>query len=497
MFLSWSFGPEAIGSYMSQFGRIVSLNMREKAIKADASERRFPSINGVCKAPGSGHGTCSSDGQVTPACRGEAEKKSNNKLSGEILQGRMDNTIKYSLIFIAIIIFFWAIYHAQAFLVPLSFAILLAMLMVPISNTLERWGFRRTWSSLTSTVIMITVAAVIVVLLSSRAGRFASALPPLVEQIAQQYQKMQQAVENQWGIRLPTQSDLLAGGSSESSSEAAPTEGVSERSGGSATGAASQRPRPPAEASPTDASSREGSAWVSSSWFSSIVGTFTNIFAGTLAILGDMLLTLVYVFALLFYRDKFQEFLRRLTPDAEHPRIARILDHTNRVVRQYLWGRLLLIIILAIFYGIGFLVVGLQHALFLAIFASLCSIIPYLGPMIGIALPILVALGSQSSLVLSLWVLAVFAVAQFIESYLLEPLIVGAEVNVNPLITIVAVVAGSLLWGVAGLILAIPIVGIMRVIFDNFDSLQPYGYLLGQQETSPGWKKVMEKAKGG
>lgn len=409
----------------------------------------------------------------------------------------MENTIKYSLIFIATIVFFWATYHAQDFLVPLSFAVLLAMLMVPISNTLERWGFRRTWSSLTSTLIIITIAAGIVLLLSSRAGRFAAALPPLLERFAHQYEKMQQTVQHQWGVRLPTQSDLLAGGSSESSSDAAPTEDGSERSGSSAAGAASQRQRTTSEAPPTGSASRPDSTQVSSSWFSSIVGTFTNIFAGTLAILGDMLLTLVYVFALLFYRDKFQEFLWRLTPEAEHPRIARIIDHTSRVVRQYLWGRLLLMIILAIFYGIGFLVIGLQHALFLAIFASLFSIIPYIGPIVGIALPILVALGSQSSLVLVLWVLAVFAAAQFIESYLLEPLIVGAEVNVNPLVTIVAVVAGSLLWGIPGLILAIPIVGIMRVIFDNFDSLQPYGYLIGQQETSPGWKKVIEKSKSG
>jgi predicted PurR-regulated permease PerM len=80
-------------------------------------------------------------------------------------------------------------------------------------------------------------------------------------------------------------------------------------------------------------------------------------------------------------------------------------------------------------------------------------------------------------------------VAQFVQSYILEPLIVGAEVHVNPFFTIVAVVAGSLLWGIPGLILAIPIVGIMRVIFDNFDSLQPYGYLVGQKETSQGGKR--------
>jgi predicted PurR-regulated permease PerM len=314
-----------------------------------------------------------------------------------------------------------------------------------------------------------------------------------MEQVTQHYQKVQRTVQNQWGIELPAQDELLGDGSSGASSDVLPTQEPETRGG--AAGTSSQQPPTHSEASPASSSSGEGGTTVSGSWFSSIMSTLTNILTSTLAILGDMLLTLVYVFTLLFYRDKFQEFLWRLMPDAEHPRIARIIDHTSSVARQYLWGRLLLIIILAIFYGLGFLVIGLQHALFLAVFASLFSIIPYIGPIIGIALPILVALVSQSSLMLLLWVLAVFAVAQFIESYILEPLVVGAEVNVNPFFTIVAVVAGSLLWGISGLILAIPVVGILRVIFDNFDSLQPYGYLIGQQETSHGWKKVIEKIK--
>lgn len=262
-----------------------------------------------------------------------------------------DNTIKYSLILIAIVVFFWAIYHVRAFLVPLSFAALLAMLMVPISNVLERRGFRRTWSSFTSSLIIIMIAAVVVVFLSSQASRFASELPRLLEQVAQQYQKVRQTVQNQWGIMLPTQSDLLAGGSSGAPSAAPPTKEPSARHGGSAAGAVSQRQPVNSEASPASSSSRDEGTTASGSWLSSVMRTLTNIFTGTLAILGDMLLTLVYAFALLFYRDKFQEFLWCLTPDAEHPRIARIIDHTSNVARQYLWGRLLLIIILAIFYG--------------------------------------------------------------------------------------------------------------------------------------------------
>ena len=105
-----------------------------------------------------------------------------------------DNTIKYSLILIAIIAFFWAIYQARAFLVPLSFAALLAMLMAPISNALERWGFGRMWSSLTSTLIIITIAAGVVLLLSSRASGFAAELPRLMERVTQHYQKVRQTV---------------------------------------------------------------------------------------------------------------------------------------------------------------------------------------------------------------------------------------------------------------------------------------------------------------
>jgi predicted PurR-regulated permease PerM len=132
-----------------------------------------------------------------------------------------DQTLHYSVMLIALIAGLWALYHARPFLVPLSFAALLAMLMVPISNALERWGWRRMGSSLTSTLIMITLAAGLVWLLSSRASSFATELPRLLEQVTHQYQKLRQTVHYQWGIELPTQEDLLAQESAGATSEGA------------------------------------------------------------------------------------------------------------------------------------------------------------------------------------------------------------------------------------------------------------------------------------
>jgi predicted PurR-regulated permease PerM len=88
---------------------------------------------------------------------------------------------------------------------------------------------------------------------------------------------------------------------------------------------------------------------------------------------------------------------------------------------------------------------------------------------------------------MALWVLAVYAIIQFTQTYLLEPLVVGARVSINPLCTIVIIVAGEMLWGIPGMILAIPMLGIIKIICDSIPELQPYGFLIGEVKTA---KKV-------
>jgi predicted PurR-regulated permease PerM len=146
-------------------------------------------------------------------------------------------------------------------------------------------------------------------------------------------------------------------------------------------------------------------------------------------------------------------------------------------------------------YGIGFSIAGVKNAFFFAILCGLLEIIPFIGNLAGTALTLLMAVtqGGGSNIIIG--ILITYALVQFIQSYIIEPLVVGAEVNINPLFTIIAIVLGETVWGIPGMILAIPLVGIFKIICDNVESLKPYGFLIGEEKKKkePG---MMDKVKG-
>jgi predicted PurR-regulated permease PerM len=417
---------------------------------------------------------------------------------------RLETIVKYSLVIIVLVVLFWAIYQARAFLIPLTCAAILAMMLIPAARRLESWGWNRLWSSLTSVLILIIVVGGLVFLLSARASDFASHFSTIRQQVMEKYQAMRQAVQEQWRISLPALGEFL----SDESPSSPPSQDASAASQDQSPAttdhisgaAASNRPTGFLDTRsahrPSFSPSNRGGADISASWLSSIAGPVAQWLSSLMATFGDILLALVYIFSLLYYRDKFREFLLRVTPAEEHSRVTRIIDDTSGVARKYLWGRFILILILAVLYGIGFMMIGLKHALFLALTAAIFTFVPYIGPFIGIAFPVLVALASQHVLTSLLGVLVVYLAAQFVESYILEPIIVGAEVDINPFFTIVAVVVGGLMWGVLGMIVGIPILGITRIILDHIEPLRPYAFLLGEEQKDSKPSKLAKKIKG-
>ncbi len=133
-----------------------------------------------------------------------------------------------------------------------------------------------------------------------------------------------------------------------------------------------------------------------------------------------------------------------------------------------------------VMYGIGFSIIGVKGAIFFAILCGLLEIVPFVGNLTGNAITVLMVIAQGGSMQMVLGVLITYAVVQFIQTYLLEPLVVGSEVNINPLFTIIGIVLGELIWGIPGMILVIPLLGIAKIICDNVDGLKPYGYLLGR-----------------
>jgi predicted PurR-regulated permease PerM len=158
----------------------------------------------------------------------------------------------------------------------------------------------------------------------------------------------------------------------------------------------------------------------------------------------------------------------------------------------------MMIALLWVMYGIGFSIVGVKNAIFFAILCGVLEIIPFIGNLTGTGLTMIMALSQGGGGGMVVGILITYAVVQFIQTYILEPLVVGSEVNINPLFTIVVIVVGELVWGVPGMVLAIPVLAIVKVICDHIEPLKPYGYLIGEEkkDDKKDNKNLLEKVKG-
>ena len=156
----------------------------------------------------------------------------------------------------------------------------------------------------------------------------------------------------------------------------------------------------------------------------------------------------------------------------------------------------MMIVCLWILYGIGFTIVGVKNALFFAMLCGLLEIVPFIGNIIGTTITVFMVLAQGGSGGMVIGVLATYAIVQSFQSYVLEPLVVGSNVNINPLFTILVLVFGEFVWGLPGMVLAIPVLGIIKIICDHVRPLHPIGYLIGEDKKSSSTKKWIQKIKG-
>jgi predicted PurR-regulated permease PerM len=156
------------------------------------------------------------------------------------------------------------------------------------------------------------------------------------------------------------------------------------------------------------------------------------------------------------------------------------------VAPHYLFGKLILVTFLAIMYAVGLTLLGVKYGILLGVLAAVLSIIPYIGNFIGGVLPMAMVLVTQDETWPIFAIIGLFGFAQFIESYFLEPLIVGGKVSINPMASIIGVVLAGGIWGIPGMIIAIPYMGIVKILCDQIDRLEPVSILIGEREEE-GW----------
>ena len=204
----------------------------------------------------------------------------------------------------------------------------------------------------------------------------------------------------------------------------------------------------------------------------------TDGLAQATASLIQLMLFMTFVVSFLIYRDELLKFMLK-SIKGEESQVRSMILKVKEVVRNYIIGIFLVILVLAFFNSIALLVMGIEHAIFFAVFAAVLNIVPFIGPLVGSLLPAIFALVMKDSLWYPFGVLLYFIVIQSFESYLITPNIVGRKVSINPMFTILAIFVGNMVWGVAGMILFIPFTAMLKQIFDEVDSLKPYGYIMG------------------
>lgn len=330
---------------------------------------------------------------------------------------------------------FGGLYIARAFLVPVAFGMLLAMLLLPLCKKMEQRGINRALAALLCILLMAAVIAGVTAILSWQVSGIAEDFYNIKGRILQMIEHSEQYISQTIGIAPNEQEQML-------------------------------------KQQQQNLSGHVGSQLLST--------------AGMVAgLLGNLLLTIVYIFLFIFYRDHLKRFVLKMVSESHKPKAEEVMHNAGKVAEQYLSGLGLMIVSLWIMYGIGFSIVGIKHALFFAVLCGILEIVPYVGNITGTSLTVLMALtqGGGSSMVIG--VLVTYGLVQTFQTYVLEPLVVGSRVNINPLFTIMGIIAGEMIWGVAGMVLAIPLMGIAKIILDHIDVLKPIGFLIG----SPPQKK--------
>jgi predicted PurR-regulated permease PerM len=207
------------------------------------------------------------------------------------------------------------------------------------------------------------------------------------------------------------------------------------------------------------------------------------------SLLISITLVPVYLFMILYYKPLLLEFVHQVFKTKYSIPVQEVLVSIKRIIQSYLVGLFFEMIIIAILNSIALLIIGIDYAIILGVLGAVINVIPYLGGIVSISLPMIIAFVTKDSLSYTVIVFCVYILIQFIDNHFIIPKIVASRVKINALISIIAVLVGNAIWGVAGMFISIPLIAILKVVFDHIEHLKPWGYLLGNS-VQTGFKPV-------
>ena len=335
--------------------------------------------------------------------------------------------LRSTVILFGLILLTYALANLQEILIPLSFALFLAMLLNPLNNRLLEWKVPKVLSIMLSLLIAIILISGLWYFLATQIMHFTDQLPLLKKKSAELMTRLQGTLTEKLNLSLQKQNQYL--------DEAK----------------AGMKP---------------------------LIGQTLGTVAGTMSMI---FLLPVYTFLFLYYKDLILNFLYDIFAEENAQEVSTVLKQAKGAVQSYMFGLLIEALIVATLNTIALLLLGVPYAVLLGVLGAILNVLPFIGGIIAVLLPIIIATITKDGFQTQLLTIIAYLIIQFVDNHFLVPYIVSSKVKINALISIVIVLMGGALWGLSGMFLSIPFIGVLKIVFDRIPELKPWGRLLGDE----------------
>lgn len=335
--------------------------------------------------------------------------------------------LKSTVIIFGLVLICYSLSNLKGILAPISFAVIISILLNSLVNKLQRRGVKKVLAIVISLVLGMLVVGGILYFISTQIMNFSENLPILKIKFNEHIAELQQWIAAHLKVPVVKQQKLLK-------------------------------------------DALEGSQ--------SLFGTALG---GAFSVVGFVFLIPIYCFLLLFYKSLILNFFHEVFAEENTGKVSAVLTETKSAIRSYMVGLLLEALVVAVMNSVALLLLGVDYAILLGVIGALLNMLPYIGGLVGIALPIIIASVTKDGFTTQLGILGAYLLIQFIDNNFLVPFLVSSRVKINALVSIIVVLLGGALWGVAGMFLSIPFVAILKIIFDRLPEMRPWGKLLGDE----------------
>ena len=335
--------------------------------------------------------------------------------------------IKATVILIGLFYLVSILNSLSGILIPFAFALLFSILLNPLFNRLLRFKIPRALAVLVTLLVGIGFTVLLFYLLSSQVIQFGQSFPVLKVKFNLMVNNLEGWINGQFGISTTKQMQFIK--AALDSSQA-------------------------------------------------VIGEAIGTVFSTLSV---MLLIPIYVFMLLLYKNLILNFLYEVFLEEHSIRVGEVLAQTKTAIQSYIVGLLIEMIIVAILNSAALIILGVKYAILLGVIGAIINILPYIGGFVAILLPVLIATVTKNGYATQLAVIVAYLLIQFVDSNIIFPRFVSVKVQINALVSLMAVFLGNAMWGIAGMFLMLPIVAVLKIIFDRVEELKPWGKLLGDE----------------